>query len=133
MDSVLIAPMAAESAVLVPVPEAERAVGGHRDRLDRAAAWGVPAHVTVPYPFVAPPAITATVIAGLADAVGTATAAARRRDTRPRGRWMLKRSGPGRARGAEHNIHGFAAQVASDRSDLVFPRTRQASDATTAR
>ena len=76
MDSVLIAPMAAESAVLVPVPEAERAVGGHRDRLDRAAAWGVPAHVTVLYPFVAPPAITATVIAGLADAVGTATAAA---------------------------------------------------------
>jgi len=66
--------MAAQSAVLVPVPEAEQAVGGHRDRLDRAAAWGVPAHVTVLYPFVAPSAITAAVIAGVADAVGSVSA-----------------------------------------------------------
>jgi len=63
--------MAAQSAVLVPVPEAEQAAGGHRGRLDRAAAWGVPAHVTVLYPFVAPSAITAAVVAGLADAVGS--------------------------------------------------------------
>lgn len=74
MDPVLIPPMAAESAVLVPVPEAEPAVGGHRDRLDPAAAWGVPAHVTVLYPFVAPAAITATVIADLAGAVGSVSA-----------------------------------------------------------
>jgi 2'-5' RNA ligase len=74
MDPVLIPPMAAESAVLVPVPEAERSVSGHRDRLDRAAAWGVPAHVTVLYPFVAPSAITATVIADLAHAVGSVSA-----------------------------------------------------------
>jgi hypothetical protein len=66
--------MAAQSAVLVPVPEAERAVGGHRHRLDRAAARGVPAHVTVLYPFVPPSAITATVIAGLAGAVGSVSA-----------------------------------------------------------
>ena len=66
--------MAAQSAVLIPVPEAEQAVGGHRDRLDRAAAWGVPAHVTVLYPFVAPSAITAAVIAGVADAVGSVSA-----------------------------------------------------------
>jgi hypothetical protein len=71
MGPVLIPAMAAESAVLVPVPEAERAVGGHRDRLDRAAAWGVPAHVTVLYPFVPPSAISAAVIADLADAVGS--------------------------------------------------------------
>lgn len=61
----------AESAVLVPVPEAEPIVSGHRDRLDRAAAWGVPAHVTVLYPFLAPSAISAAVIAGLAEAVGS--------------------------------------------------------------
>ena len=71
MDPALIAAMAAESAVLVPIPEAEQAVSAHRGRLDRAAAWGVPAHVTVLYPFVPPPAITAAVIAGLAGAVGS--------------------------------------------------------------
>jgi hypothetical protein len=71
MDPALIPATATESAVLVPVPEAERAVGGHRGRLDRAAVWGVPAHVTVLYPFVPPPAITAAVIAGLAAAVGS--------------------------------------------------------------
>ena len=38
MNPALIPAMAAEGAVLVPVPEAERAVGGHRGRLDRAAA-----------------------------------------------------------------------------------------------
>jgi 2'-5' RNA ligase superfamily len=74
MDPLLIPPMAAECAVLVPVPEAERAVSAHRGRLDRAAAWGVPAHVTVLYPFVAPSAITATVIADLAGAVGSVSA-----------------------------------------------------------
>jgi hypothetical protein len=36
-----------QSAVLVPVPEAERVVSRHRGRLDAAAALGVPAHVTV--------------------------------------------------------------------------------------
>ncbi len=52
-----------QSAVLVPVPEAERVVSRHRIRLDPAAELGVPAHVTVLYPFVAPPAITATTLA----------------------------------------------------------------------
>jgi len=59
---------------LVPVPEAERVVSGHRGRLDRAALWGVPAHVTVLYPFVAPSAITAATIAVLAGAVETISA-----------------------------------------------------------
>ena len=63
-----------ESAVLVPVPEAELVVGHHRDRLDRAAVQGVPAHVTVLYPFVPPPAISAAVIARLADAVRSVSA-----------------------------------------------------------
>jgi hypothetical protein len=34
-----------EGAILVPVPEAEPIVARLRDR-DRAARWGVPAHVT---------------------------------------------------------------------------------------
>ena len=60
--------------MLVPVPEAELVVGHHRDRLDDAAVRGVPAHVTVLYPFVPPPAINAAVIARLADAVGSVSA-----------------------------------------------------------
>ena len=63
-----------QSAVLVPVSEAELVVGHRRDRLDRAAVRGVPAHVTVLYPFVPPSAITAAVIARLADAVGSVSA-----------------------------------------------------------
>ena len=43
-----------ESAVIVAVPAAEPAVRAHRQQFDRAAAWGVPAHVTVLYPFVPP-------------------------------------------------------------------------------
>jgi hypothetical protein len=39
------------SAVLVPVPEAERVVSRPRARLDAAATAGVPAHVTALFPF----------------------------------------------------------------------------------
>jgi 2'-5' RNA ligase len=42
------------SALIVPIPEAEPAVAAHRDRLDRAAGWGVPAHITVLFPFLPP-------------------------------------------------------------------------------
>jgi hypothetical protein len=59
VDSVAAASLASDSAVLVPVPEAERVVNRLRAGLGRAAALGVPAHVTVLYPFVAPSAITA--------------------------------------------------------------------------
>jgi 2'-5' RNA ligase superfamily len=65
---------AGESAVLVPVPEAKPAVGRHRIRLDRAAVQGVPAHVTVLYPFVPPPEITTATIEALAAAIGSVTA-----------------------------------------------------------
>jgi 2'-5' RNA ligase superfamily len=63
-----------ESTILVPVPEAERLVGGPRARLDRSANRGVPAHVTVLYPFVAPDQITAAVMARAATAVASVSA-----------------------------------------------------------
>ncbi len=42
------------SAVVVSVPEAQPVVGAPRARDDRSGRWGVPAHVTVLFPFVAP-------------------------------------------------------------------------------
>lgn len=66
---------AALSGVIVTVPEAEPAVGVHRARLDRAAVWGVPAHVTVLFPFVPPPDIDASVLERLAAAVASVPSA----------------------------------------------------------
>lgn len=59
-----------ESALVVPVPLAEPVVGSWRDRLDPSAARGVPAHVTVLYPFVPPDAIDDDVEARVAAVVG---------------------------------------------------------------
>ena len=53
------------SALIVAVAEAEPAVAVHRDRLDLAASWGVPAHITVCFPFLPPPQIDEQVLAGL--------------------------------------------------------------------
>jgi 2'-5' RNA ligase len=52
-------PAPLESALLVPVPEAEPFVQRHRFRHDSVALRGVPAHITVLFPFVAPDAISA--------------------------------------------------------------------------
>ena len=41
-----------QTALLVEIPAAEPVVGRHRARLDANAARGVPAHVTVLFPFV---------------------------------------------------------------------------------
>jgi 2'-5' RNA ligase superfamily len=65
---------AQQSAVLVLVPEAEPVVGRHRAVLDGAAAQGMPAHVTVLYPFVAAAAITEETLRAVADAVGSVAA-----------------------------------------------------------
>ncbi len=54
-----------ETALLLPVPTAEPAVGQHRDRLDEAARDGVPAHITVLYPFLPPAGIGKPLIATL--------------------------------------------------------------------
>jgi 2'-5' RNA ligase len=58
-----------ESAIVVLVPEAEVAVGRWREELDPSAALGVPAHVTLLYPFVAPIDITEDLIAKVAETI----------------------------------------------------------------
>jgi 2'-5' RNA ligase len=54
-----------ESALLVPVPAAEPLVGEIRIAYDPAAALGVPAHITLLYPFVRPSSITQDTVATL--------------------------------------------------------------------
>jgi 2'-5' RNA ligase len=71
-DDGVIDPAATETAVLALVPEAEPVVGEHRRRLDPTVADGIPAHVTVLYPFVPPTGVTTTTVATLHDAVGPA-------------------------------------------------------------
>jgi hypothetical protein len=43
-----------ESALIVPVPEAEELVAAWRERYDDSAQTGVPAHITLLYPFLPP-------------------------------------------------------------------------------
>ncbi|HET9870978.1 MAG TPA: 2'-5' RNA ligase family protein [Propionibacteriaceae bacterium] len=56
-----------DSVLAVPVPEADPVVRDIRARLDSSAALGVPAHVTVLYPFLPPQAIDDTVLRRLAE------------------------------------------------------------------
>lgn len=58
---------ASESALLIPVPNAEAAVHRWRQQLDPASRLGVPAHVTVLYPFLSPAALDGAVITRLAN------------------------------------------------------------------
>lgn len=60
---------ATRTAVLVLVPEADPAVGRHRQRFDRAASLGVAAHVTVLFPFVDPADVDDALLERLASAV----------------------------------------------------------------
>lgn len=55
-----------ESAIVIPVPEAEDLVGGWRVSLDPGCVRGVPAHVTLLYPFAPPSAIDDDVLGVLA-------------------------------------------------------------------
>jgi 2'-5' RNA ligase len=57
--------VAIESALVFLVPEAEALVGPFRDRHDPAAAAGMPAHITLLYPFRPPEEIDAAVESGL--------------------------------------------------------------------
>ena len=54
-----------ETALLLLVPAAEPAAGQHRARLDGAARHGVPAHITVLYPFLPPARIGEPLLASL--------------------------------------------------------------------
>jgi len=54
-----------ESALIVEVPAAEPAVARFRERLDSSAPLGVPAHITVLYPFLPPAEIGPPVLAEL--------------------------------------------------------------------
>ncbi|CAM5346402.1 2'-5' RNA ligase family protein [Rhodanobacter lindaniclasticus] len=61
-----------ETAFIIRVPEAEPRVGGLRERFDASSRLGVPAHVTVLYPFMPPERITGDVLhraQGVFDAV----------------------------------------------------------------
>jgi len=57
--------MKIESALIVTVPEAEPLVQELRERFDWSAAQGVPAHITILYPFIPPDKITPDVLADL--------------------------------------------------------------------
>jgi 2'-5' RNA ligase len=69
LDDRAPAPPPTETAVIVAVPAAEAVVDPYRQRLDSAAPWGVPAHVTVLYPFLPPEAVDEEALAALAAAV----------------------------------------------------------------
>lgn len=56
-----------QTALIVPIPEAEPVVAPFRAGLDTSAAKGVPAHVTVLYPFLPPPSVTPDVLNTLRD------------------------------------------------------------------
>lgn len=59
----------AETALLVPVREAEPLVRHHRHALDPVAPLGVPAHVTLLYPFVPPDQVDNDVCDAIAEVV----------------------------------------------------------------
>lgn len=61
---------ATESALVARVPAAEPVVGQLRELYDPAARWGVPAHVTILYPFVPPDQVDDKVVANIREVVG---------------------------------------------------------------
>jgi 2'-5' RNA ligase len=74
LSPVANAPGPTQTALIAPVPAVEAVVGAHRDRFDVAAGWGVPAHVTVLYPFVSPDQVTDELVAGVARALASVRA-----------------------------------------------------------
>ena len=61
-----------QTALIVVVPEAEPVVGAIRARFDPSAALGVPAHVTLLHPFMAPAMVDAAV-RGRLESIAAAT------------------------------------------------------------
>ena len=60
----------AESCLVILVPEAETLVKPYRDKHDPSAAAGMPAHVTLLYPFLAPDRIGTAVVEELRACIG---------------------------------------------------------------
>jgi 2'-5' RNA ligase len=60
-----------QSALIVTVPEAEEAVALHRAQFDDSASFGIPAHVTVLFPFMPPSEVDAQAIGTLAAVIST--------------------------------------------------------------
>ena len=56
-----------ESALVILVPEAEPLVGPVRERFDPSAAQGVPAHVTLLYPFIDPQTLNQSIVDAIED------------------------------------------------------------------
>jgi 2'-5' RNA ligase len=57
-----VPPERGESAVVVPVPDAEPVVSAWRERFDGSAAQGMPAHITALYPFLPEERLTGAVL-----------------------------------------------------------------------
>ena len=62
-----------QSAFIVPVPEAEERVHSLRRRFDPTARLGVPAHITVLYPFMAPELIDELAVSEIQALLGNAS------------------------------------------------------------
>jgi 2'-5' RNA ligase len=56
-----------QSALVVLVPAVERLVGRYREKYDPSAAAGMPAHITLLYPFKAPDEVSEAVLHDLAE------------------------------------------------------------------
>ena len=56
-----------ESAIVVPIPETEILVRSFRMQFDPSAKMGVPAHITILYPFKSPEQLTTDLISFLGD------------------------------------------------------------------
>ncbi|MGK5732599.1 2'-5' RNA ligase family protein [Streptomyces sp. URMC 124] len=61
---------AGRTGLIVRIPEAESAVRGWRERLDPSARAGIPAHVTVLFPFLDESRIDSVIYSALADVLG---------------------------------------------------------------
>ncbi|MGW7316027.1 2'-5' RNA ligase family protein [Streptomyces sp. NPDC054854] len=61
---------AGQTGLIIPIPEAEPTLRGWRERLDPSAEAGVPAHVTVLFPFLDASRLDPHVDSALADLVG---------------------------------------------------------------
>ena len=54
-----------QSVLIIKVPDAELAVRRHRERLDASAPLGIPAHITVLFPFMPPQTLDTAVLTEL--------------------------------------------------------------------